>query len=136
MRTLAPGADSQSAASRLIGTLTRLVALMLLTMTVRAQSRVEECKTLQHHGKTKETQSCFVRLTRNPDPFLRAEGYFGLNNYDEANTAFRAADKSQPRSVQVKTEWGRLFFEHYQPQDAELCARLLRARPGLRRALR
>jgi tetratricopeptide (TPR) repeat protein len=97
----------------------RLVAAGLLCIvTANAETNLEECRSLQRHGKRPEAKACFVRLTRSSDPFQRAEGYFGLGEFESANEEFRAAVKAQSRSAFVKAEWGRLFLEHYQPTDA------------------
>ncbi len=48
---------------------------------------------------------------------MSAEGYFGLGQFDAANQGFITAYKKRP-GAEVKTEWGRLFLEHYQPSDA------------------
>lgn len=87
-------------------------------LALHAQSATERCRTLVRHGKASEAPVCFSSLTRSPDPFVRAEGYFGLGQFENSNGEFRTAYKAQPRSAEVKAEWGRLFLEHYQPSDA------------------
>jgi tetratricopeptide (TPR) repeat protein len=79
---------------------------------------VDDCRTLKHHGQTREATGCFERLTRAPDSLARAEGYLGLQQYDSSNEEFRAAFKEQPRSGEVRYQWGLLYLEHYQPGDA------------------
>jgi tetratricopeptide (TPR) repeat protein len=100
----------------------RRLAIATLASTVLAVSAsaasLENCRALRDHGKRKETQACFSALTRASDAFNRAEGYWGLGQYDEANEEFRAAVKDQPKSAIVRVEWGRMFLEHYQPGDA------------------
>ncbi len=87
----------------------------------------DECRTLQHHGKGKEAAVCFTALTRSSDAFSRAEGYLGLQQYDQANQSFRQA----PDTAQVKTEWGRMFAEHSQPADAgKLFEEAMQANPN------
>lgn len=76
------------------------------------------CTNLRHHGQLAQARACFERLSRDQDSFLSAEGYLGLGQYDEANDQFRVAIKEQPKSAQVRTEWGKLYLEHYQPGDA------------------
>ena len=77
----------------------------------------ENCKVLRRHGQIKEASKCFTDLLRSGDAFARAEGYWGLDQQNEANNEFRAADKAA-KSALVKTEWGNLFLQHYQPGDA------------------
>ena len=95
-----------------------VAAGLLCIVTANAETSLEECRSLQRHGKRPEAKACFARLTRSSDSFRRAEGYFGLGEFEGANEEFRAASKAQPRSALVKAEWGRLFLEHYQPTDA------------------
>ena len=83
-----------------------------------AAGQPDQCRSLRHHGQIPQAQACFQSLSRNQDPFLSAEGFFGLELYDEANDQFRLAVEEQPKSAQVRTEWGRLYLEHYQPGDA------------------
>ena len=78
-----------------------LTALLFsaLVVTVQAQT-LDECRTLRHHGKLAEAQACFTRLAASSNPFLRAEGLWGIERYKEANDAFRDAGQgeSQERS--------------------------------------
>ncbi len=85
---------------------------------VSSGASVAECRTLRHHGKVSEAQACFTALLRDPDPFIQAEGYWGLDRYFEANDQFRSALKAQPKSAAIRVEWGRLYVDHFQPGDA------------------
>ncbi|HEX3685487.1 MAG TPA: tetratricopeptide repeat protein [Bryobacteraceae bacterium] len=78
----------------------------------------DNCRALRHHGQLHEAEACFTRLTQATDSFHRAEGYWGLGRYDEANEEFRAALREQPKSALVHVEWGRMYLDHYQPGDA------------------
>ncbi len=98
--------------------MTRWVLWLLVSaLAAQGQSALDRCNGLRHHGQPEAT-ACYSNLTRSGDSFLRAEGYLGLGQFDNANGEFRAAYKARPGSAQVKSEWGRLFFEHYQPSDA------------------
>ncbi len=94
-----------------------LCALASLVVPLYA-AQVDACQALRHHGQLPQAQACFQALSRNQDPFLSAEGFFGLGLYDEANDQFRLAVKQQPKAAEIRTEWGRLYLEHYQPGDA------------------
>lgn len=83
-----------------------------------AKADVTQCREEQRHGKLMEAAMCYRALTRSGDALQRAEGYGGLQQYQDANTEFEAADKAQPDSALVKTEWGDLYREHAQPGDA------------------
>ncbi len=80
---------------------------------------LENCRTLRHHGKLNEAQACFTELTRSSDSFLRAEGEWGLDRYEDANDQFRLAFKDHPNSAEVRTEWGLLFLERFNRGEAE-----------------
>lgn len=79
---------------------------------------VADCRALKHHGQMREAAACYERLTQAPDSLSRGEGYFGLERYDLANDEFRVAFKEQPKSAEVRYEWGLLYLGHYQPGDA------------------
>ena len=72
---------------------------LLCMVTASGETSLEECRTLQRHGKRPEAKACFERLTRSSDSFRRAEGYFGLGEFESANEEFRAAVKTQPQSA-------------------------------------
>ncbi len=99
-------------------TLVFIVGRTALSAADRPVGPPDSCKALRHHGQLAQARTCFEKLSRDQDPFLSAEGYFGLSQYDEANDQFRMAIKEQPKSAQVRTEWGNLYLEHYQPGDA------------------
>ena len=77
----------------------------------------DSCKVMRRHGQVNEARKCFTDLSRSGEAFARAEGFWGLDQQYNANNEFRAADKAAKSAV-VKTEWGNLFLEHYQPGDA------------------
>ncbi|HLH02157.1 MAG TPA: tetratricopeptide repeat protein [Bryobacteraceae bacterium] len=94
------------------------LTLVMLAAPLLAANPAQTCRTQQRHGQLQAAKSCYLSLTRSSDAFARAEGYFGLGEFESANEEFRAAYKAQPKSAEVKSEWGRLYFEHYQPADA------------------
>lgn len=95
-------------------------ALLTLLVGLQAFAAIpgENCKAFRHHGQSKEARACFTALLRSSDHFARAEGFWGLEQAQDANDEFRAASKGNPRSAEIKTEWGNLFLERYQPEDA------------------
>ncbi len=96
-----------------------LFALVLAAWAANgAGATVSECRALRHHGKLNQAQACFGALLREPDPFVRAEGYWGVDRYFEANDEFREAVKAQPKSAEIRVEWGGLYLDHYQAGDA------------------
>ena len=78
-----------------------------------------DCQTLRMHGHAKEAQTCFESLSRSADPYLQAEGYWGLEMYDQANTQFRAAVAQSDKNALYRVRWGRLMHERFNNSDAE-----------------
>lgn len=78
----------------------------------------EDCWGQRKRGRIAEAGACFQALTRSPLPLLRAEGFWGLGRFSDANDQFRVAEKTDPKNVDVKVRWGRMFEERYQPADA------------------
>ena len=75
------------------------------------------CALLRHHGDP-EAKNCYQALTRSRDTGVQAEGYWGLRDYKAANDAFRAAVKQRDKDASLRTRWGRMYLEHWQPADA------------------
>ena len=80
---------------------------------------LEQCRAAQHHGKFAEARACYSRLASNADPYLRAEGQWGLEQYQQANDSFRAAVGSAPKNAEYRVRWGRLFLERFNPAEAD-----------------
>ncbi len=95
-----------------------LGSLLCAGLAEASTARVAECRALQHVGRVPQAKACFQALTRAPQPFVRAAGYEGLNQYDSANTEFKLAYKQNPKDPEVLTEWGNLFFERFNPTEA------------------
>ncbi len=53
------------------------------------------------------------------DPYLRAEGYWGLENYEQANNEFRLAVAQNDKSALYRVRWGMLLHERFNNTDAE-----------------
>jgi cellulose synthase operon protein C len=92
--------------------------ILCLAMVMGTTAHADECRTFYLHGKLQEASACYTALTRSNDPLARAEGYLGLQQYEQANDEFREADRARPNSAPVKSEWGRMFAEHAQAGDA------------------
>src|SRR5271165_1147940 len=78
-----------------------------------------ECRNLQHHGKLTEARGCFTKLVSASDVYLRAEGLWGLEQYKDANEAFRAALKQKPESVDIRVRWGEFFLDRFNKEEAD-----------------
>jgi tetratricopeptide (TPR) repeat protein len=82
-------------------------------------STPDDCHTLRKHGHRAEAQSCYQSLTQARDAYTRAEGYWGLAKYDQANNEFRAAVAQSDRNALYRVRWGRLLHERFNNKDAD-----------------
>jgi tetratricopeptide (TPR) repeat protein len=95
-------------------------ALALLTTAGLAFAATpDDCHTLGKHGHRSEAQSCYQSLAQARDPYLRAEGDWGLERYDQANNEFRSAVAQSPNNPVYRIRWGRLLHERFNNMDAE-----------------
>lgn len=96
---------------------------------------VESCRALRKHGKAAEATGCFESLSRSGDADLRAEGLWGMGQFDGANEAFRVA-VAQPNSKALwRVEWGMLLHERFNHAEAvDLFNEALKLEPGSARA--
>jgi tetratricopeptide (TPR) repeat protein len=78
----------------------------------------DDCQALRKHGHRAEAQKCFQSLTAARDPYLRAEGYWGTEMYQEANNEFRLAVAQSPANANYRVRWGRLLHERFNNTDA------------------
>jgi tetratricopeptide (TPR) repeat protein len=79
----------------------------------------EDCHALRKHGRSAEACACYESLSRERDPYLRAEGYWGLEMFSEANNEFRIAVAQSDRNANDRVRWGRLLHERSNNTDAE-----------------
>jgi tetratricopeptide (TPR) repeat protein len=102
--------------------LKRVCALLLLALAAAGtawSATPEECQAMRKHGRRAEARACFQSLTLTRDPYLRAEGFWGLAMFQEANDQFRAAVAQSPRNATYRVRWGRLMKERFNSADAE-----------------
>src|SRR5258706_15949516 len=71
------------------------------------------CATLARHGRRADAQACYTSLTRTTDHYLRAEGFWGLEQYQDANNEFREAVAQNDKSALYRVRWGRLMHERF-----------------------
>ena len=95
------------------------LAFMSMSASFASAATPEDCRTLRKHGHRAEAQSCYQSLTQTRDPYLRAEGYWGLARYDDANNEFRVAVAQSDRNAMYRVRWGRLFHERFNNTDAD-----------------
>jgi tetratricopeptide (TPR) repeat protein len=79
---------------------------------------LDECRGLRHHGKLAEAQTCYAKLAESSNPYLRAEGLWGIERYDDANAQFRDLIKQFPKNADYRVRWGHLFLERFNNEEA------------------
>jgi tetratricopeptide (TPR) repeat protein len=77
-----------------------------------------DCATLRRHGQRTQAQACYQTLTLAADAYTRAEGDWGLELYQDANTEFRAAVAGADRNAHFRVRWGRLMHERFNDAEA------------------
>lgn len=105
--------------------------LLALVLSISVLSAADKCRVLALHGKRDEARACYTQLTNSADSFNRANGYFGLLDYQRANESFRQADQEHPNSAEIKTAWGELYLSIARYNNAsELFREAIKANPG------
>jgi tetratricopeptide (TPR) repeat protein len=104
---------------KLIAPIPSLGMLGLVAATFAAGPTPDDCHALRLHGQTVKARSCYESLVAAQEPYLRAEGYWGLGMYQEANNQFRAAVAQSARNGHYRVRWGRLLHERFNNTDAE-----------------
>jgi tetratricopeptide (TPR) repeat protein len=79
----------------------------------------DECRSLTKHGQRNEAQACYESITNSREPYLRAEGYWGLENYAQANNEFRLAVAQSAGNAMYRVRWGMLLHDRFNNTDAE-----------------
>lgn len=96
-----------------------LTAVALLASSVAAAATPDDCQALRKHGHENEAQACYESLARSHDAYLRAEGEWGLEQYEDANNDFRTALAQSPKNALYRIRWGLLLHERFNNTDAE-----------------
>ena len=97
------------------------LALLLLLMCASQPGYLwlpADCWSLRKHGHRAEAQACFERLTRSSDAYARAEGFWGLEEWEQANEQFRLATQPESSSALYKVRWGMLLHERFNNPEA------------------
>ena len=79
---------------------------------------LDECHALDHHGRYADSHVCYESLTQQSSPYLRAEGFWGLHSYDQANAEFRTAVAQNATNAMYRVRWGTLFHERFNNKAA------------------
>jgi cellulose synthase operon protein C len=83
-----------------------------------AANTPDTCRTLTKHGQKTEAKSCYEALVNSKSAYFRAEGYWGLEQYDQANEQFRTATAPADADPMYKVRWGMLFHQRFNNKDA------------------
>jgi tetratricopeptide (TPR) repeat protein len=83
-----------------------------------AANSPEACHALRKHGQQTEAKSCYESLVHTNSPYLRAEGYWGLEQYDQANEEFRIVTAQPDSDPMYKVRWGMLLHQRFNNTDA------------------
>ena len=101
-----------------------------------ATTAVASCTSLRLHGETTQAAQCFTALGTSTNPYLRAEGFWGLEQYDSTNEAFRlaaqqAGSATASEQAHIRVRWGLLLHERFNNKDADdLFAEALKLDPS------
>ena len=90
-----------------------------LGLSVASAATPDECHAFAKHGRREEAHACYQSLAKERDHYLRAEGYWGLGMYQDANNEFREAVAQDDRNANYRVRWGRLMHERFTNVEAE-----------------
>jgi cellulose synthase operon protein C len=79
----------------------------------------DEFRLLRKHGQRTDSDQCYLMLTQSGDPYLRAEGDWGVQMYQDANNEFRAAVARSDGNAMYRVRWGLLLHERFNNKDAD-----------------
>jgi cellulose synthase operon protein C len=95
------------------------IPVLLLACAVSARAAVPaDCWRMRKDGHRAEAQACFDELTRSADAYFRAEGFWGLEEWEQANEQFRLAAQPASSKASYKVRWGMLLHERFNDAEA------------------
>jgi cellulose synthase operon protein C len=116
----------------------RAASLFVLVLACAALARAAEpsqCWKLRKDGHGKEAQACFEALAHSSDAYERAEGFWGVEEWEQANAEFRLATQLENSKPLYKVRWGMLLHERFnQPDASDLFHEALNKDPNNARA--
>jgi tetratricopeptide (TPR) repeat protein len=95
-----------------------ILGLSLAAAATARAAAPADCWVQRKHGPPNEAQACFEALARSPDAYARAEGLWGLEQWEQANQQFRLATQSENSKALYKVRWGRLLHERFNDGEA------------------
>lgn len=91
---------------------------LLLISTPSLAAVPADCWSMRKHGRETAARACFDQLTRSGNEAARAEGFWGLEEWDSANEQFRLATQSPDSKPFYKIRWGMLLHERFNNKEA------------------
>jgi cellulose synthase operon protein C len=95
-----------------------IFAALLTCATLARAAAPADCWALRKHGAAEKARDCFEALTRSSSAYDRAEGFWGLEEWEQANSEFRQATQSPDAEALYKVRWGMLLHERFNDGDA------------------
>jgi len=90
----------------------------LFGISIAGAATPDQCHALSKHGRREQAHACYQTLRAARDPYLRAEGYWGLGLYQDANNQFRDAVAQDDRNANYRVRWGLLMHERFNNAEA------------------
>ena len=111
------------------------IAVLLLACAAAHADDPAACRALGKHGHAAQAQACFEALTQSRSADARAEGFWGLGEWEQANAQFRLATQPPDANPMDKVRWGLLLHQRFNDADAaELFHEALAKDPSLAQA--
>ena len=96
-----------------------VIAILALAWAVSVRAAAPaDCWALRKHGQSAEAKGCFETLTHSGDAYYRAEGFWGLEEWERANEQFRLVTQPAGSKDLYKVRWGMLLHERFNDNDA------------------
>jgi cellulose synthase operon protein C len=97
---------------------TLMLGLLLAGAATAHAAAPADCWAMRKHGHDGEAKACFTGLTRSADAYTRAEGFWGLEEWEQANEQFRFATQPGNSPALYKVRWGTLLHERFNDGEA------------------
>ena len=96
-----------------------LAAMIVFLPALAASAAVPgDCWAMRGHGHEAQARECFTNLTLSSNASDRAEGFWGLEQWQQANTEFRLATTPADSKPIYKVRWGLLLHQRFNDSDA------------------
>ncbi len=95
-----------------------LAMLAAASACAAATATPQACRTLRLHDQQADATACFQALTRSGDAYLMAEGYWGLQQWEDAKSNFEIAIKQPKAPAFWKARYGILLHERFNDVDS------------------